>query len=195
MRKVVTGLMLALIAGALAGNEIVLVEHDTPAGTIACVGAESGGKCDLVWLNYSVETLQADRTKVNCPRTSGECYQSSDDARSTSSGWGTGASSDVVPGIVAGPLSVGLATSPTTSTNSVRIWTGIRAQGGGSGAVAVGAGRNAASDPFGCLTLYGADGTDGHVIAGGLASSGISDDATDYDTDAQFCGELLRGVV
>lgn len=195
MRRMVTGLMLAVVAGALAQGGMVLVEHDTPASTIACAGAQSGGKCDLVWVNYSVETLQADKAKANCPRTSGECYQSYEDPRSTSAGWGSPASTPLVPKTTLGPLTVAVSTTSVSQTNDVRAWGGIRADDGGSGAVAAGGGRNASNDPYACLTAYGNDETDGSVISNGLADATISDDRSDHDTDAQVCGELLRGVL
>ena len=201
MRKIFSGLMLAALAASMFGGGTRLVQHNAPAGEAACAGARSGGKCDLVWLNYSVESRYDDRSKVNCPSAAPttsnpnpRCYESWQDSKRASSGWGTTADKVLVPAAALPGFQFGGVTYGTGAADA-RIWTGLSVAGGGDGSAAVGAGRNASNDPFLCVTAYGRDGTDGRRIGGLLNQLGISDDTSDDDSDAQLCGEILRGVL
>lgn len=190
-------LILAVLAASVAGARVVSVQHNAPAAEAACAGNRDGGKCDVIWVTYSVESLGADKTKVNCPKGSSaarECYAGYEDSKGTSTGWGTPATTALVPKTPAGPVEIG-GVSYGTGPADARAWTGAKVQGAGAGSVAVGGGRNASNDPFACVTLYGGDETDGHRISAGLNDAGIADDRSDYDTDAQFCGEFFRGLV
>lgn len=202
MRRIVlAGVVVAAIGSLISHTDAQLIEHTHPAANAVCLGSGSAStKCDLVWMNYSVESRKTasadDSYYANCPHataTKPECYQSYSDAKDSSSNWGTGATNALVPFTTAGPLTTGIYYG--TGSADGRIFVGIRFDGAGSGAVAAGAGRNRTSDPYECVTLYGNDETPGHVIAGALSSTGISDDKTDYDTDGQVCGEYLRGVL
>lgn len=200
-----TSIIAALVAGlvaSLGGSAITLVQHSAQAGEVACVGERRpDGKCDIVWLNYSVESRKTasydDGKRVNCPKattTQPECYQRYEDTKSASSNWGSSATTPLVPKTSAGPLEFGGVFYGLTGRDA-RAWTGLRVTGLGSGSIATGAGRNGSEDPFACFTIYGNDETPDHSISGALADAGLSDDRSDYDTDVQFCGEFLRGIV
>ncbi len=182
----------ALAAAALlVGASPVLAQHNAPAQTIVC----AGDACGVARISYSVESTSTtgDGSKVNCPQT-GECYNSYDDSQRGSSGWGPTAT-PVGPAIPkVGPVQLG-GVALGTSASAARAWTGLCADGGGCGSVAVAGGRNTSGHAFFCVTAYGADGTSGGQISKALNDAGISDDRTDLDSDGQVCGTLLEGAL
>jgi len=202
MRRVMLGLISAgLVAAAFSGGAR-LVEHNHAAANAVCLGNQTAdGKCDAAWVNYSVESRKNasgdDSKMANCPKatsTQQECYQRYDDSRQTSSNWGSPANTPVDGGTTLGPLQYGGLFYGGGSTD-VRVWTGVRVIGEGSGSVAVGAGQNKSGHLYECATLYGGDETSDHSISKNLNDAGISDDRSDYETDGQVCGELVRGVL
>ncbi|HVL33247.1 MAG TPA: hypothetical protein VM600_06660, partial [Actinomycetota bacterium] len=105
-------LMVLAACLATAGSDTT-VQHQAPAAELLCVGNRVGNKCDIVWLNYSVESRAtppgqpSEHEKVNCPRgtsTQPECCRSAEDVRGSSAGWGSAAGTTLAPRTTVGPV-------------------------------------------------------------------------------------------
>jgi hypothetical protein len=129
-----------------------------------------------------------------------ECYQNADQLRKGSGG---DARFVLLSGITgnnptpfakqdAGPLHYfGVYSNEAgTPSGNGRVWTGVRADGVGTVAVAAGGGAaDSTGHPHGCVQAFVQDGSGGQ-ISGALASAGLSDNASDTDTDYQICGVI-----
>lgn len=190
-------LLAAVLAGLLTAGGSVLAQHEQGAGEVACVGERHGGRCDVVWATYSVESRNADRGTTNCPKgttSKPECYRDYRDSRDSEAEWGPGATEQRIGETSAGPVTFGGLYDSGIGQPSGRLWTGVAVAGLGQGSVAAGGAIDAEDRTvYGCLIFYGADDTDGHVIATQTnALQGHDND--DFDTDVSFCGVLLNGV-